>query len=148
VYFLRKVRYNKESPSDLYFWSVCGTFKNSMPSAESKPAARLDAPRVPISQRLLKGALLFVGCALLLNVLVGSQGLPAIIQVRHQQAGLANDLARVRADNARLRAEIEDLRTNDDAIKQLARELLNYAEPGEKVIVVHQSTPHGSPKTP
>jgi len=27
VYFLRKVRYNKESPSDLYFSTVCGTFR-------------------------------------------------------------------------------------------------------------------------
>ena len=116
-----------------------------MPSADSqKSAARLQAPRVPISQRLLKGALLFVGCALLLNVLVGSQGLPAIMQARHQQADLANDLAKVTADNARLRTEIEDLRTNDDAIRQLARELLKYADPGEKVFVVHQSAPHGS----
>lgn len=99
---------------------------------------------MPISQRLLKGALLFVGCALLLNVLMGSQGLPAIMQARHQQAELADDLAKVLADNARLRGEIEDLRTNDDAIKQLARELLKYADPGEKVFVVHQSAPRGS----
>ena len=99
---------------------------------------------MPISQRLLKGALLFVGCALLLNVLMGSQGLPAIMQARHQQAELADDLAKVLADNARLRGEIEDLRTNDAAIKQLASELLKYADPGETVFVVHQSAPRGS----
>lgn len=99
-----------------------------------------------MSQRLLKGALLFVGSALLLNVLVGSQGLPAVMQARHQQADLANDLAKVLADNARLRAEIEDLRTNDDAIKQLARELLRYAEPGEKVFVVQQASPRSTPR--
>src|SRR5262245_30331909 len=59
----------------------------------------------PLSQRMLAGLFLFVVCVLVTDALVGDQGLLATIRARKEYNQLANDLARLRTENAALREE-------------------------------------------
>jgi cell division protein FtsB len=87
----------------------------------------------------------FASCGLLLNLLVGSRGLPALLQARRQYAALAADVMRVHSENARLRREIARLRTDPDTIEELARRELGFIRPGERVVIIRDAAPAGSP---
>jgi cell division protein FtsB len=112
-------------------------------------AARADATlpsrpkrtRAPLGPRILRAGLLFLSCALLLNVLVGANGLPALLQARHEYTGVVGNLDRVRAENARLRQEIRRLREDRDAIEELARRDLGFIAPGEKLFIIRDVAP-------
>ena len=56
-----------------------------------------------LGRRMLAGLFLFVVCVLVVDALVGDQGLMATMRARKQYDRLVSDLARVRYENASLR---------------------------------------------
>src|SRR5689334_1553968 len=87
-------------------------------------------------QRLLAGLFGFIVCVLLVNALVGDQGLVATMRARKQYTQLAADLARLRNENATLRDEAHRLVNDRATVEEIARRELGLMSPGEKVFII------------
>jgi cell division protein FtsB len=110
---------------------------------KADPSDRPSLARVPTAQRLVT-ILLFIGiAALVLNVLVGARGLPAVMKARRDHQVVSAELQRVREENNRLRHEVLRLRSDPSAIEELARRELGFISPGEKVFIVRDARPAG-----
>jgi cell division protein FtsB len=86
--------------------------------------------------RILGGLFLLVVCVLVVNALVGDQGLVAMMRARRQYNQLAADLARIRNENAGLREDARRLREDPAAIEEVARRELGLMSPGEKLFII------------
>ena len=95
----------------------------------------------PLKSRVLTVALAFVACALVLDALVGSRGLPAVLEARREQQALEQELGRIRAENAHLRRQVRRLREDPDTIEEIARRDLHMMAPGEKVFIIRDVPP-------
>jgi len=85
--------------------------------------------------------LVFVGCVLVLDALVGDKGLLEMVKKRQEYRALEQSLADVRADNARLREEAQRLQDDASAIEELARRELGLIKPGEKLFILKDVPP-------
>ena len=85
--------------------------------------------------------ILFVGCVLLLDGLVGEKGLVEMLKKRQEFRALEQSLADIRTDNVRLREEARRLREDAAAIEDLARRDLGLIKPGEKLFIVKDVEP-------
>jgi cell division protein FtsB len=83
-------------------------------------------------------------CVLVVDALVGDQGLMATIRARKQYDELAADLARLKAENAGLREDARRLREDPAAIEELARRELGLMSPGEKLFIIKDIDPPAS----
>ncbi len=104
---------------------------------------RLAGTRLP-SRRLLHLLLLFVLALIVADGLVGDRGLLAMLRARRQHDALVADIARQRAENARLAEEARRLREDPSAIEEIARRDLGLARPGETVFIVKDVQPSES----
>jgi cell division protein FtsB len=95
-------------------------------------------------RRILTGLFFFVVCVLVVDALVGDQGLMATMRARKQYDELAADLARLRSDNAGLREEARRLREDPAAIEEIARRELGLMSPGEKLFIIKDVDPPAS----
>jgi len=66
----------------------------------------------------------------------GDRGILNMLDERGKVETLRDELDELRAENARLSAEISDLRTSPRAIERLAREELGLARPDETVFLI------------
>jgi cell division protein FtsB len=107
----------------------------------SDSPGRLSAPRMPPAQRLVTIGLVVATSVLVLNVLVGTRGLPAVFQARRDHQAASSELQRIREENTRLRQEIMRLRSDPSAIEELARRELGFISPGEKVFIIRDARP-------
>lgn len=114
------------------------------PTEPTRRRTRQPATRPPIGPRLLKLGLAFVTCALLLNVLVGARGLPAVLDARREHQAVSSDLERLRDENRRLRQQVKRLREDPGAIEELARRELGLIKPGEKMFIIADVPPADS----
>ncbi len=80
--------------------------------------------------------LLFLGCLLFLDALVGEKGLVEIVKARQQYQALEQSLVRIKADNVQLQKDAELLRTDPETIEDIARRELGLMKPGEKLFIV------------
>jgi cell division protein FtsB len=85
--------------------------------------------------------LIFVASIILVDALVGDRGLLATMRARREYDELAATIARERADNARLREQVQRLTDDPAAIEEVARRDLGLMKPGEKVFIVKDVTP-------
>ena len=108
---------------------------------KTEPQDRQTAPRVPPAQRFVRIVLIVAIAALVLNVLVGARGLPAVLQARREHQAVSTELQRIRRENAALRREVQRLRTDPAAIEELARRELGFISPGEKVFIIRDARP-------
>ena len=92
-------------------------------------------------RRILAGLFFFVVCVLVVDALVGDQGLLATIRARKQYDDLAVDLARLRSQNAALREEARRLREDPAAIGEIARRELGLMSPGETLFIIRDVDP-------
>jgi cell division protein FtsB len=92
-------------------------------------------------RRVLGGLFFFVVCVLIVDALVGDQGLMATMRARKQYDELAADLARLRGENASLREDARRLREDPAAIEEIARRELGLMSPGEKVFIIRDVEP-------
>ncbi len=94
-----------------------------------------------LGRRILAGLCFFVVCVLVVDALVGDQGLMATMRARKQYDELVSDLARVRQENALLREEARRLREDPAAIEEIARRKLGLMSPGETLFIVRDAAP-------
>ena len=98
------------------------------------------------TRRIVQVLLLCVAGVIVVDALVGEQGLFAMLRARHQADELAATLARQRAENARLREEVRRLTEDPAAIEEVARRELGLIRPGEKLFIVKDLSPDKPPK--
>jgi cell division protein FtsB len=92
-------------------------------------------------RKILGGLFLFVVCVLVVDALVGDQGLVATMRARKQYDRLAADIARLRSENAGLRETARRLREDPAAIEEIARRELGLMSPGETLFIVRDIPP-------
>jgi cell division protein FtsB len=90
--------------------------------------------------------LVFIGCVLVIDALVGDKGLLAMMKARQDYRVLEQSLNDARSANARLREDARRLREDPDAIEDIARRELGLMRPGEKLFIVKDIAPPGSKK--
>ena len=93
---------------------------------------------------MVQYVLVFIGCVLVIDSLVGDKGLLAMMQAREEYRLLEQSLATARAENARLRDEARRLREDPDAIEDIARRELGMIKPGERLFIIKDIGPAGS----
>jgi cell division protein FtsB len=89
----------------------------------------------------LQYLLVFLGCVLLVDALVGEKGLLEMVKKRQEYRALEQTLGHTRLENARLREEARRLREDPDAIEDLARRELGLIKPGEKLFILKDVQP-------
>ena len=92
-------------------------------------------------RRLVQYGLLFLGCLLFLDALVGEKGLVENLKARQQFQAIERSLARLKSDNERLRKDVELLKSDPDTIEGVARKELGLMKPGEKLFIVKDADP-------
>ncbi len=93
------------------------------------------------TRRIVQVLLLFVAAVIVVDALVGEQGLFAMLRARRQAEELAATIARQRAENARLRDEARRLNDDPATIEEVARRELGLIRPGEKVFIIKDLSP-------
>lgn len=92
-------------------------------------------------RRAVQYVLIFVGCVLVIDALVGEKGLIAMVQARRDQRSLEGAVATAKDENAQLREDARRLREDPSAIEELARKELGLIKPGEKLFIVKDVPP-------
>jgi cell division protein FtsB len=95
-------------------------------------------------RRILAGVFFFVVCVLVVDALVGDQGLMATMRARKQYDELVADLVRLRTENSSLREEARRLSEDPAAIEEIARRELGLMSPGEKLFIIRDIDPPAS----
>ncbi len=90
------------------------------------------------SARTLHLVVIFIGCVIGADALVGEKGLLVMIEARQQYRALQESLADARAENARLREQARQLREVPAAIEDQARRELGLIRPGEKLFIIRE----------
>ena len=85
--------------------------------------------------------LVFFGMVIVVDALVGDQGLLAMLRARRQHAELVAAIAGQKAENARLREEARRLTEDPAAIEEVARRELGLIRRGEKVFIIKDLKP-------
>lgn len=93
----------------------------------------MKTPRDPRAGRLL---IVFAATILFANALAGDRGLTATLRARNDRAALTQEIALLRAENARLRARAQALKSDPATIEAVARRELGLLKRDEKVIVI------------
>lgn len=83
---------------------------------------------------VLLAGVLFVVFAI--SFVFSDRGLPELQHARAHVATLRADIAKVEAQNARLRAEIESVKQSSYAVERIAREDLGMSRNGETVYML------------
>lgn len=94
------------------------------------PSAVRDS-RATLRALMLLGAVLALVFGL--SVFFSNRGIADLQQARKRVADLHADIDRLRADNARLRGEIESVKKSTYAVERIAREDLGMSKKGEVV---------------
>jgi cell division protein FtsB len=92
-------------------------------------------------RRAVQYLLVFIGCVLVVDALVGEKGLLAMRKARQEYQTLEQALGGARAENARLREDARRLREDPAAIEDLARRELGLLRPGEKLFIIRDIEP-------
>ena len=83
----------------------------------------------------MRAAIAFGVCLLLFSVAGDSHGLRARQQARRDMRALADRIAVLRAENARLREQADALRRDPAAVEAVARRTLGLLRRGEIVVI-------------
>ena len=92
-------------------------------------------------RRAVQYLLVFIGCVLAIDALVGDKGLLAMRKARQEYQSLEQALLDARSANGRLREEARRLREDPSAIEDIARRELGLIRPGEKLFIVKDVRP-------
>ena len=104
-------------------------------SQASDDGVRPVAPRRR-ERRIWSHAALFAACVVLANGLFGERGLADGLRARRTYAAAAEQLARLREENAALRERARALQNDPSAIETVARGELGLVRPGEILVTV------------
>ena len=92
-------------------------------------------------RRMVQYLVVFVGCVLVIDSLVGDKGVLQMLKKRQEARLLEQSLGAARAENARLRQEADRLRNDPTALEELARKDLGLIKPGEKLFILRDALP-------
>jgi cell division protein FtsB len=108
---------------------------------------REDAGRAEPGLRKKAGVLgtVIVLLALVVGSIFGDRGLINLFHKREEVHMLRQEIAALKADNARLVGEVAALRQSPRAIERLAREELGLARPDETVFLIREEDPTSRP---
>jgi cell division protein FtsB len=109
------------------------------PSTTDVPRAIPASPLARSSgrgRRLVRLGLMILTAVLLVEAVVGENGVLALLQARRQFAAVERALQQARDDNTALRETARRLREDPGTIEAVARRDLNLIKPGEKVFIV------------
>jgi cell division protein FtsB len=87
-------------------------------------------------ERRIGLVLMFVGCVLLANAVVGEGGLVATIKAREDYRRASEGLARIEAENAGLREQARRLESDPATIEIYARRDLHLIKRGEILVQI------------
>ena len=87
-------------------------------------------------KRFWSHVVLFAASTLLVNGLIGERGLMETVRARRAFAAAAEDLSRLRQQNAALRERVRRLRNDASAIEAVARGELGLMRDGEIVVTI------------
>ncbi|MGH9409626.1 MAG: FtsB family cell division protein, partial [Vicinamibacterales bacterium] len=105
------------------------------PPLRRRRAAIAPVPSWPA--RMLRYALAFAAIVLVVDSLVGTNGLMDTLRARQQYAALSADLNQKRSEDARLRDDIRRLREDPRTIEAIARQELGLMRQGEVLVILH-----------
>jgi cell division protein FtsB len=111
---------------------------------EPRSASKHQAPqswRIGRTRRIVHLLLLFFAGVIVVDAMVGDQGLLAMLRARQQHDVLAAAIASQRAENARLRDQVRRLTEDPATIEEIARRELGLIRPGEKVFIIKDLKP-------
>jgi cell division protein FtsB len=91
--------------------------------------------------RIARFVLLFITAVVLVDAIVGENGLLALLKARRTFAAVERALQEARDDNAGLRETARRLREDPNAIESVARRDLGLIKPGEKVFIIKDAAP-------
>ena len=100
-----------------------------------------ETSRTARTRRIVQLLLLFFGAVIIIDALVGDQGLLVMLRARRQHDELAAAIAAQKAENARLREEARLLTEDPAAIEEVARRELGLIRRGEKVFIIKDLKP-------
>ncbi len=92
-------------------------------------------------RRAVQYGLVFLGCVLVGNALIGDKGLFAMLRARSQYRELEVSLAQARARSAALKEEARRYREDPAAIEEAARRDLGMIKDGERVFIIRDVLP-------
>ncbi len=110
----------------------------------TRSASKRQAPeswRTARARRIVQLVLVFFGAVIVVDALVGDQGLLVMLRARRQHDELAAVIAAQRMENARLREEVRRLTEDPAAIEEVARRELGLIRRGEKVFIIKDLKP-------
>jgi cell division protein FtsB len=95
-------------------------------------------PAIPRRQprRHWSHAFLFAGCVLLVNAIVGEKGLMDTLRARKAYTAAAEELERLKRENASLRDQVRRLQSDPATIEAVARGELGLVRPGEILVTI------------
>lgn len=99
---------------------------------ERRPEAGLRRKAVTLTSVLLL-------IALIVGSMFGDRGILHLITQRQRADALRQEIEALGAENLRLYAEIQQLRTDPRAVERIAREELGLARPGETVFLLREA---------
>lgn len=120
---------------------VAAAPKSPIPATDAPPPLRrkrippAPAPS-PFRSRLLHYVLALVTVVLVVDALVGDNGLLETMRARRQYEEVAASINGLRQDNTRLRDEIRRLKSDPSTIEWIARDELGLMRPGELVFII------------
>ena len=92
-------------------------------------------------RQALQYALVFFGCVLVIDAVVGDKGVLQMLKKRQEARSLDQAVAAAQADNARLRAQIKRINEDPAALEEMARRDLGLIKPGEKLFIIRDAPP-------
>jgi cell division protein FtsB len=98
-------------------------------------------PRPGRVRQVVHAILLFVAVVLVIDALVGDQGLLQTRRARRRHAELSATLERLRRENAALRERARRLREDPAAIEEEARRELGLVRPDELIFIITDAPP-------
>lgn len=85
--------------------------------------------------------IVFVGCVLVIDSLVGDKGVLQMLKKRQEAQALDRAVTAARAENARLSREVDRLKNDPEALEEIARRDLGLIKPGEKLFIIKDAPP-------
>ena len=92
-------------------------------------------------RRMVQYLIVFVGCVLVIDSLVGDKGVLQMLKKRQEVRAIDQELAAARAENARLFQEMDRLKNDPAALEEVARRDLGLIKPGEKLYIIKDAAP-------
>ena len=112
-----------------------------MTPRDQGPAASLPPRSNGRGRKIARFGLLFLTAVVLVDAIVGENGVLALLQARRTYAAVERALKQAKDDNAALRATARRLREDPTAIESVARRDLLLIKPGEKVFIIKDAPP-------